>query len=79
LLAWLFVQVRPTNTKAYLDLAIGSLLPDGEMPLYEVLQKPKRMKGAHHVAMHLIRPEEEPALREFFTQVAQSCGRPVVP
>jgi hypothetical protein len=80
LLAWLSVQVFPFP-KGRLGVAIESLLPDMEMPPYKVLQKPpKAVKGIVHTAVgHVISPEEEPALREFFTQVAQLCGRPVVP
>jgi hypothetical protein len=80
LLAWLFVQVYPFP-KGNLELAVGSLPPDMNMPLYEVLPKhPKDPKGsAFTVVGHIISPEEEPALREFFTQVARLCDRPVVP
>jgi hypothetical protein len=76
LLAWLAVQVFPLAT-AYLALQIGSAPPD--MPLYEVLQKAKAMAGRGSIVQVTISPEEEPFLREFFTQVAQLCGRPMPP
>jgi hypothetical protein len=79
LLSWLFVLVRPSNSKRWLELVIGTLPPDKEMPLYQVSQKLFGIKGAYDVVRYTIRPEEEPALREFFTQVAQLCGRPVEP
>ena len=76
LLAWLAVQVFP-YTRGYLALQIGSAPPD--MPLYEVSQKAKAMTGRGTTVQVTISPEEEPVLREFFTQVAQLCGRPMVP
>jgi len=76
LLAWLAVQVLPF-ARGYLALQIGSAPPD--MPLYEALPKAKPMKGRGTTLQVTISPEEEPALREFFTQVAQLCGRPVAP
>jgi hypothetical protein len=77
LLAFLAVQVFPL-ARGYLALHIGSTPPD--MPLYEVLPKPKAITGQGHSAVQLsISPEEEPVLREFFTQVAQLCGRAIVP
>jgi hypothetical protein len=73
-LAWLAVQVQP-SIKGRLVVRIASARDD--MPLYEVMQKAKITPGS---AVELvIRTEEEPFYRQFFTQVAQSCGRPVVP
>jgi hypothetical protein len=76
LLAWLAVQVFPL-ARGWLALQIGSAPPD--MPLYEALQKAKAMAGRGTAMQMTISPEEEPLLREFFTQVAQLCGRPIVP
>ena len=46
-------------------------------PLYQVLPKAKAtIFGAVDV---IIATEEEPLFRDFFTQVAQSCGRFVAP
>jgi hypothetical protein len=74
LLAWLAVQVRPLG-KGRLGLRIASAQDDG--PLYEVFQKARVSPGS---SVDLdIGAEEEPLYREFFTQVAQLCGRPVVP
>jgi hypothetical protein len=75
LLAWLAVQVFPL-ARGYLALQIGSAPPG--MPLYEVLAKAKAMTGRGAIMQVHISPEEEPVLREFFTQVAQLCGRPMV-
>jgi hypothetical protein len=72
LLAWLAVQVFPL-ARGYLALQIGSAPPD--MPLYEVLPKAKAMTGRGATVQVNISPEEEPVLREFFTQVARLCGR----
>jgi hypothetical protein len=73
-LAWLAVQVQP-SIKGRLVVRIGSSPVD--LPLYEVMQKAKVMRGS--AAELVISTEEEPLYRQFFTQVAQMCGRPVVP
>jgi hypothetical protein len=73
-LAWLAVQVQP-SIKGHLIVKIGSSPVD--LPLYEVMQKAKVARGS---AVELvIRTEEEPIYRQFFTQVAQACGRPFLP
>jgi hypothetical protein len=77
LLAWLSVQVY-SRGRGHLALQIGSAPPNMDMPLYEVLQKPKAVKGRNATVVVNMSPEEEPVLREFFTQVAQLCGRPMV-
>ena len=74
LLAWLAVQVQPSIT-GRLIVRISSARQD--MPLYEVMPKARITPGSS--VEHVIRTEEEPLFRQFFTQVAQSCGRPVVP
>jgi hypothetical protein len=77
LLALLAVQVSPLP-RGYLAVQIGSASP--EAPLYQVLPKAKPIAGrGNHTLQVTIRPEDEPRYREFFTQVAQLCGRPVVP
>lgn len=73
LLSWLAVQVQP-SFKGHLVIRIRSTADDA--PLYEVVQKPKTFTGLVAVS---IRIEDEPLYRQFFTQVAQLCGRPVVP
>ena len=75
LLAWLAVQVFPLS-RGLLALQIGSA-PIG-LPLYEVSQKARVITGKRATVQLNISSEEEPLLREFFTQVAQTCGRPVI-
>jgi hypothetical protein len=74
-LAWLAVQVLP-GFRSYLTLKIGSANHD-DVPLYEVLRKPKVGLGSH--IERSIGTEEEPLYRQFFTELAPLCGRPVVP
>lgn len=76
LLAWLAVQVFPF-ARGHLAVQIGSAPPD--MPLYEVLPKARAIPGRGATVQVNISPEEEPLLREFFTQVAHLCGRPIAP
>jgi hypothetical protein len=73
-LAWLVVQVQP-SIKGSLVVRVTSARNDG--PLYEVMQKAKIVQGSS--VELVIRTEEEPLYRQFFTQVAQLCGRPLVP
>ena len=72
-LAWVAVQVQP-SIKGRLIVKIASARDD--MPLYEVLQKARVAPGS--AIDVVIRTEEEPLYRQFFTQVAELCGRPVV-
>jgi|SRR5215469_5991368 len=72
LLAWLAVQVFPIG-RGYLAVQIGAAPP--HVPLYEALPKAKPITGRRGTLQLNIRPEEEPALRQFFGQVAQLCGR----
>jgi hypothetical protein len=75
-LAWLAVQVQP-SARGRLVVRIVSVSARHDAPLYEVMHKAKIMPGS---AVELgISAEEEPLYRQFFTQVAQLCGRPVVP
>jgi len=73
-LAWLAVQVQP-SIKGRLVVRIASARHD--VPLYELQQKTRTTPGS--AVEFVIRTEEEPAYRQFFTQVAQACGRLVVP
>ena len=74
LLAWLAVQVQP-SIKGRLVVKIMSSPVD--LPLYEVLPKARPVRGS--VVEVVIKTEEEPLYRQFFTRVAQLCGRPVAP
>ena len=74
LLAWLAVQVQP-SIKGRLVVKIMSSPVD--LPLYEVLPKARPVRGS--VVEVVIKTEEEPLYHQFFTQVAQLCGRPVAP
>ena len=74
LLARLAVSVQPA-IKGRLLIKFAST-PD-DKPLYEVARKAKSIPGI--VGEIVIRTEEEPLYRQFFIQVAQLCGRPVVP
>src|ERR1700678_2713844 len=74
LLAWLAVQVQP-SIKGRLIVRMMSARYD--VPLYEVQHKAKIAPGS--AVEVVIRTEEEPLYRQFFTQVAQLCGRSVVP
>jgi hypothetical protein len=73
-LSWLAVQVQP-SFKGHLVIRIRCTSDDA--PLYEVVQKAKILTGT--VAELSIRIEDEPFYRQFFTQVAQLCSRPVMP
>ena len=74
LLDWLAVQVQP-SIKGRLVVKIMSSPVD--LPLYEVLPKARPVRGS--VVEVVIKTEEEPLYRQFFTRVAQLCGRPVAP
>jgi hypothetical protein len=74
LLAWLVVQVQPLIKGELLVRITTTDKP--EAPLYEG-QARNLASSASHVDV-TIRTEEEPVYREFFTYLAQQCGRPVV-
>ena len=74
LLAWLAVQVQP-SIRGRLLVKISSAPADS--PLYEVQAKARPVRGS--TAEVVIKTEEEPLYRQFFTQVGQLCGRPVAP
>jgi len=73
LLDWLSVKVQP-SIKGLLIVKIIST--QASSPLYEVQAKAKPVMGS--TVEVVIRTEEEPLYRQFFTQVGQLCGRPVV-
>jgi hypothetical protein len=73
LLAWLAVQVQP-SIRGMLVVKITSTSVD--LPLYEVQAKARPVRGS--TVEVVIKTEEEPLYRQFFTQVGQLCGRPVV-
>jgi len=74
LLDWLAVQVQP-SIKGRLVVKVTSSPVD--LPLYEVLAKARPVRGS--TVEVVIKTEEEPLYRQFFTRVGQLCGRPVVP
>jgi hypothetical protein len=73
-LAWLAVQVQP-SIKGRLVVRITSAPADA--PLYEVQAKARPTRGS--TVEVVIKTEEEPLYRQFFTRVGQLCGRPVAP
>jgi hypothetical protein len=48
-----------------------------DLPLYELQAKARPVRGS--TVEVVIRTEEEPLYRQFFTRVGQLCGRPVAP
>ena len=74
LLDWLAVQVQP-SIKGRLVVKVTSSPVD--LPLYEVLAKARPVRGS--TGEVVIKTEEEPLYRQFFTRVGQLCGRPVAP
>ena len=74
LLDWLAVQVQP-SIRGRLVVKLSSA-PAGS-PLYEVQAKARPTRGS--TVEVVIKTEEEPLYRQFFTQVGQLCGRPASP
>ena len=74
LLEWLAVQVQP-SIRGRLVVKLTSAPRD--LPLYEVQAKARPTLGS--TVEVVIKTEEEPLYREFFTRVGQLCGRPVAP
>jgi hypothetical protein len=70
----LAVQVQP-SIKGRLVVKIMSSPVD--LPLFEVLAKARPVRGS--TVEVVIKTEEEPLHRQFFTRVGQLCGRPVAP
>jgi hypothetical protein len=73
LLEWLAVQVQPSIRGRLIVKIISSPV---DLPLYQVQAKARPVLGS--VVEVVIKTEEEPLYRQFFTQVGQLCGRPVV-
>jgi hypothetical protein len=48
-----------------------------DSPLYEVQAKARPVRGS--TVEVVIKTEEEPLYRQFFTRMGQLCGRPAVP
>jgi hypothetical protein len=77
MLRWLLVRVTP-RAKGKFALNIGSGSPD--QPVYQVMPRVGASFGFSGSSLLLyINPEEEPAIREFFTQVALLADRQVAP
>jgi hypothetical protein len=74
LLAWLAVAVQP-SIRGMLVVKVTSSSVDS--PLYEVQAKARPVRGS--IVEVVIKTEEEPLYRQFFTRVGQLCGRPVAP
>jgi hypothetical protein len=72
-LAFLAVQVQP-GLKGRLVVRMTSASAD--TPLYELQAKPRSAPGA--TLEEVIPIEDEPLYRQFFSQVAQLCGRSVM-
>ena len=68
------MQVQP-SIRGLLVVKITSASADS--PLYEVQAKARPTRGS--TVEVVIKTEEEPLYRQFFTQVGQLCGRPVAP
>jgi hypothetical protein len=74
LVDWLAVKVQP-SIRGRLIVKLTSAPADS--PLYEVQPKARPTLGS--TVEVVIKTEEEPLYREFFTRVGQLCGRPVAP
>jgi hypothetical protein len=72
LLPSLRVEVQP-STKG--TLVIRSSSAPADWPLYELYAKPRYQRGVVEAYIPVV---DEPVYRQFFTQVAQLCGRFVV-
>ena len=73
LLPCLRVEVQPGSVKGTLVLRSASAPAD--WPLYELYAKPRYHRGEVEAVIPI---GDEPVYRQFFTQVAQLCGRSVV-
>ena len=68
-------RAGPAVHQGRLVVRIASVPTDS--PLYEVQAKARPTRGS--AVEVVIKTEEEPLYREFFTRVGQLCGRPVAP
>ena len=73
LLSSLRVEVQPDPIKG--ELTIRSASEPADWPLYEVFAKPRYQRGWVEAVIPIA---DEPLFRQFFTQVAQLCGRSAV-
>jgi hypothetical protein len=73
LLPSLRVEVQPGPVKG--ELTIRSTSAPGDWPLYELYAKPRYQRGWVEAVIPIA---DEPVYRQFFTQLAQLCGRSVV-
>ena len=73
LLPFLRVEVQPGSIKG--TLAVYSASAKADWPLYELHAKPGYKRGHVEAVIPIV---DEPVYRQFFTQVAQLCGRTVV-
>jgi hypothetical protein len=71
LLPSLRVEVQPSSKG---ELVMRSAWAPADWPLYELFAKPRYQRGEVEA---FIPVAEEPIYRQFFTQVAQLCGRSV--
>jgi hypothetical protein len=74
LLPSLRVEVQPGSIKG--TLAVRSTAAPSDWPLYELYAKPRYIRGKLEAVISVA---DEPHYRQFFTQVAQLCGRSVAP
>ena len=74
LLAWLAVQVQPSIRGR---LLVRITAASADLPLYEVQAKNRSVLGS--TVDVVIKTEEEPLYRQFFSRVGQLCDRTVVP
>ena len=73
LLRSLRVEVQPGPSKG--TLFVRSASAPADWPLYEMYAKARYQRGTVEAVIPI---EDEPLYRQFFTQVAQLCGRSVV-
>lgn len=73
LLPSLRVEVQPGSSKG--TLVVRSASAPADWPLYELYAKPRYQRGWVEAVISM---QDEPLYRQFFTQVAQLCGRSVV-
>ena len=72
LLPFLRVEVQPGSIKG--TLVVRSSTATSDWPLYELFAKARYQRGDVEAVIPIA---DEPLYRQFFTQVAQLCGRSV--
>jgi hypothetical protein len=73
LLPFLRVEVQPGLRKG--TLVVRSSSSSADSPLYELYAKSRYQRGELEAIIPI---SDEPVYRQFFTEVAQLCGRSVV-